>query len=335
MKSLTVAMKLGLGFAVVLALMAILGVFSLRQMSSINQQSTDMAQNWMPSVRWTEEINGNTADYRVAELQHVLADTPAAMQKYEKDMADLMATITKNRAIYEKMISSPEEKAIYDNFSKKFDAYMVEHEKLIPLSRAMKTKEATALLNGESQKLYDEYSALAMQLVDINVKGGNDASDAGDVMYAAAQKLVIGMIVISILIGIGIAFVITRGLTRQLGGEPGYAAEMVSRIAAGDLTVNVQTKANDSSSMLFAIKGMVQRLSGIIGEVRGSADALSSASEEVSATAQSMSQATSEQAASVEETSASVEQMSASINQNTENAKVTDGMASQAAKASR
>ncbi|OCX17466.1 HAMP domain-containing methyl-accepting chemotaxis protein [Pseudomonas graminis] len=57
-----------------------------------------------------------------------------------------------------------------------------------------------------------------------------------------------------------------------------------------------------------------------------------SASEQVSATAQSMSQATSEQAASVEETSASIEQMSASINQNTENAKVTDGMASKAAK---
>nr|BFE96152.1 hypothetical protein GCM10020185_66880 [Pseudomonas brassicacearum subsp. brassicacearum] len=84
--------------------------------------------------------------------------------------------------------------------------------------------------------------------------------------------------------------------------------------------------------VLNAMQNMVGKLSHIIGEVRNAADNLASASEEVSATAQSMSQATSEQAASVEETSASIEQMSASINQNTENAKVTDGMASKAAK---
>src|SRR3990167_3001244 len=102
---------------------------------------------------------------------------------------------------------------------------------------------------------------------------------------------------------------------------------MVSRIAAGDLTVNVETKAGDSTSMLSAIKGMVDKLAQIIGEVRSNADSLSSASEQISSTAQSMSQGASEQAASVEETSASMEQMSASIAQNTENAKVTDGMA--------
>ncbi|WP_313333425.1 methyl-accepting chemotaxis protein, partial [Pseudomonas oryzihabitans] len=73
-----------------------------------------------------------------------------------------------------------------------------------------------------------------------------------------------------------------------------------------------------------------QRLSQIISDVRSASDGLASASEEISATAQSISQASTEQAASVEETSASVEQMSASIAQNTENAKVTDGMAGKA-----
>ncbi len=66
-------------------------------------------------------------------------------------------------------------------------------------------------------------------------------------------------------------------------------------------------------------------------EVNSGAEALAGASEEVSATAQSLSQAASEQAAGVEETSASIEQMTASISQNTENAKVTDGMATKAA----
>ncbi len=99
----------------------------------------------------------------------------------------------------------------------------------------------------------------------------------------------------------------------------------------GDLT---QTITREYQGLFDQVKqslnNTIDKLSQVIGEVNGAATNIASASEEVSATAQSMSQASSEQAASVEETSASIEQMSASINQNTENAKVTDGMATQA-----
>ena len=111
------------------------------------------------------------------------------------------------------------------------------------------------------------------------------------------------------------------------------AMEVLSAISNGDLT---RTIGGDYQGKFLELKnsvnGTVEKLSEIIGEVRGSADSLSSASEEISATAQSMAQSASEQAASVEQTSASMEQMSASISQNTENAKVTDGMAGKANK---
>ncbi|WP_295464472.1 methyl-accepting chemotaxis protein [uncultured Pseudomonas sp.] len=111
------------------------------------------------------------------------------------------------------------------------------------------------------------------------------------------------------------------------------AMAVMSGLAQGDLSQSVQ--GNYQGQLLElknSINGTVDKLNQIIGDVRLSADALASASEEISATAQSMSQASTEQAASVEETSASVEQMSASIAQNTENAKVTDGMAGKAAR---
>ena len=184
----------------------------------------------------------------------------------------------------------------------------------------------------DQKPLFSKAEDTLGKIIDLNVKYGDDAKAVGDAGAAMAKRNMLAgsaiLLVILLLLGIWIM----RSILAQLGGEPAYVADVVKRIAEGDLTVRVETKANDHGSMLFAIKGMAEKLSGIIGEVRSSADALSSASEEVSATAQSMSQATSEQAASVEETSASVEQMSASINQNTENAKVTDGMASQAAK---
>jgi len=109
--------------------------------------------------------------------------------------------------------------------------------------------------------------------------------------------------------------------------------DVAKRLSEGDFSVRIEVATQDEIGELNgSMKNMVEKLSEIITDVRSASDNLSSASEEVSATAQSLSQASSEQAASVEETSASVEQMSASINQNAENAKVTDGMATQAAR---
>jgi methyl-accepting chemotaxis protein len=105
-------------------------------------------------------------------------------------------------------------------------------------------------------------------------------------------------------------------------------ARVLSAVAEGDLT---QRMTADYHGLFGKVKDSVNtssdNLTRVIEEVRGAADALTSAANQVSSTAQSLSQAASEQAASVEETTASIDVMSASINQNSDNAKVTDGMA--------
>ena len=101
----------------------------------------------------------------------------------------------------------------------------------------------------------------------------------------------------------------------------------------GDMTQTISKQyQGDFATLKEAINNTIAKLSETIAQIITAADALSNASGQVSATAQSLSQSSSEQAASVEETTASLEQMTASVSQNTENAKVTDSMASKAAK---
>lgn len=330
-RDLKIATKLGLGFFSVLLLMAIMGMMALSEMGKVNDQSTEISGNWMPSINFIHQVNTATSDYRIAELNHVLSETPDEMAKYEKDMDALLTAIKTSRGQYEKLVSSDEEAKLLAEFDRLFKQYLETHNRMIPLSTALKTQEAMALLNGESQQLFNEFSATLLKLVEINVDGGAKASALGDEIFTSAQNFVSVMIIVSVLVGIAVAVVIVRGLMKQIGGEPAYAADIVTKVAAGDLTMKVQLRKGDSSSMLHSVSEMVVRLSQIVGEVRSAADNLSSASEEVSSTAQNMSQATSEQAASVEETSASIEEMSASISQNTENAKITEGIASKAA----
>jgi methyl-accepting chemotaxis protein len=150
---------------------------------------------------------------------------------------------------------------------------------------------------------------------------------------AAHQKfmLYLGATLICTILTLVMSFLIIRNLLRELGGEPAYATAIAQEVASGNLTLAIVTKPQDQTSLLFAMKGMVSKLRQVVNDVNGGAQALVSASDQISATAQSLSQAASEQAGGVEETSASIEQMAASIAQNSENAKVTEGMASKAA----
>jgi len=108
---------------------------------------------------------------------------------------------------------------------------------------------------------------------------------------------------------------------------------VLNALEGGDLTLAMKKNyAGTWDELKSAVNNMLAKLTNVVADVNSGAQALASASEEVSATAQSLSQAASEQAAGVEETSASIEQMTSSIAQNTENAKITDGMASKAAK---
>jgi methyl-accepting chemotaxis protein len=144
-----------------------------------------------------------------------------------------------------------------------------------------------------------------------------------------AITLVIIISLLAIIIAIIIAFFITRSIVRPLAVAVGVA----EGLSNGDLSQQIEIDSRDETGQLLtAMKVMVSKLSQIIGEVNSATENLSSASTQISSTAQSLSQASSEQAASVEETTASIEEMSASINQNTENARVTDSMASKAAR---
>jgi methyl-accepting chemotaxis protein len=112
-----------------------------------------------------------------------------------------------------------------------------------------------------------------------------------------------------------------------LGGEPKYATEVVGKIAAGDLTVAVQTKANDDSSLLFGMKTMRDSLAKVVGEVRAGTDAIATASSEIAAGNQDLSARTEQQASSLEETAASMEELTSTVKQNADNARQANQLA--------
>ena len=330
-RQMKLATKLFGAFFIVLALMTGLGIYAITQLAMVNRSSEDLSTNWLPSVRIIMLSKSNINRLRVLEMRSIIDQEAASVREAIKEGGDRISATRKLWDEYSKLVASPEEQRLFDQTKAAMESMYAEHERLTAFVQQGNLSQARAVLDGESLKAYNTVRSLSDQLSDMNVAGGDKAAADAAATYAQARSLTITVLVASGLVALVLAFVITRSLVRQLGGEPNYVADIANSVAGGDLTLQISTRNGDSTSVLAAMKNMVEKLSSVVTDVNSGAEALAGASEEVSATAQSLSQAASEQAAGVEETSASLEEMTASISQNTENAKLTDSMATKAA----
>src|SRR5262245_51716164 len=324
--------RLGLGFGVIILLLVALMVTSLSQLRGLGANVEEFASSRVPKLiaggRMIETLLQSSRQMRnVLVLDHE--------EQIKSQIGDLLRNVTTIKEgidqIEKLVTTNASEKALFQDIVASHAAYVPVEEQFIKV--ASKGDYATAKdlmlerVRPVEQKFISAVSAF------IEYESVHIESDARGAMESqqSAQKILVVLMLAGVAVAVVASVLITRALTKRLGGEPAYAAEIAKRIAQGDLTVKVVTRSGDQSSLLAAIQAMTEKLSGVVGEVRASADSLSSASEQVSATAQSINQGASEQAASVEETSSAVEQMTASITQNGESAKVTDGIAAQAA----
>ncbi len=117
-----------------------------------------------------------------------------------------------------------------------------------------------------------------------------------------------------------IAIATIRNILGQLGGEPMYAAQIASKIAAGDLTVKVETRRGDGQSLLARMREMSEKLAAIVAEVRGASEEVGSASRQIAEGNGDLSRRTQEQAAALEETASSMEELTSTVTQNADNA---------------
>ncbi len=137
--------------------------------------------------------------------------------------------------------------------------------------------------------------------------------------------LTLGILALAVLFGITISFIITRSLTKQLGGEPHEIEDISGRISRGDL--NISFPDRKLTGVYLSMKEMTGQLRQIVNDISGAAEQVSRGSEQISSSAQEISSGTSEQASNMEEVSASIEQLNANIQQNTDNAQQSNRMA--------
>ena len=360
---MTIRNKLFLSFGSIGLIILFLGISSVKITNLVNEQSTVLADNSLPSIFYTSNLNTLTGDFRIAELSHIIATSPKEMKRQEKNIAQLKVEIEKMKAGYEPLITSEVERESWNNFLAKWEAYTEASEEVIEYSRSAHTDSAMAIMNGDSKKYFDESSALLLEVVKENKRQGDEANLYADQLYATSVNVIIAVLAVVLVVSCLLAYWLISTINKSLN----EARRCVALVAKGDFSANVNHNSNDEVGELLkelnkmihklrssvnlakrvaagnlneqfndksfggeldnALKEMVLKLRDIVSNIMEGASNIASASEQVSSGAQQMAQGTQEQAAAAEEASSSMEQMSANIQQNADNARQTEKIA--------
>ncbi len=321
---LKVGTRLAAGFALVLVLLALAILFGLNRLAMMQRQIDQVVKVNNAQVAQIMSMRATVFDRMIAVRNVVLLTELAEMQP---EVERIQINEKKFREADEKLVrlfehasTSEQERSLLSRIHEQHNAMEAPMKRAIELGLANKIPEATKVLIDDirpaQRKLMQELSELAQ----LEERLSQQASAAGEASYESARHWLMALGALALLLGTTAAFVIMRSITRQLGGEPAYAAEVASRIAGGDLDVQIDTRADDRSSLLFAMKGMRDKLADIVRNVRNGTDTMATASSQIAAGNLDLSSRTEQQASSLEETASSMEELTSTVRQNAENA---------------
>ncbi|MDD5248152.1 MAG: methyl-accepting chemotaxis protein [Rhodocyclaceae bacterium] len=327
-KNLKIGTRLGLGFGFVLVLLVIITALAFVRVGQISHEVEDVVNDKFPKTEWANNVRSDI-NIIARSLRNSLLETKPEGIRMELDRVGVAKkSIAENIDKLEKSIQSEDGKKVLAKLIEARKVFLEDQDKFLELQKAGKRPEALDLMLTRMRKTQEGYIDALNELVEFQGGLMKKVGAGASQMASQTQTLVISLGLAAVVLAALFAFWVTRSITRPLNEVVGVA----DALAEGDLTVRIAVDSKDETGQLKqSMSNMVGKLAHIISEVNAASEALNSAAGQVSQTAQSLSGSSAEQAASVEETSSSVEQMTASITQNTENAKVTNAMATKSA----
>ncbi len=259
-----------------------------------------------------------------AEKSLILENTQEGMDEYAEAVRALQAGIGSKMVDFEKTATA-QDKAKLTEFRTAWARYLDINDNIIQTSRENGNTRAFELAQGKGRELADRAEALMAGVVAMNEKDMARDKVASDKNYASARNLLIILVVVSMVIGIFISWLITRGITYQVGGEPEDITEIANEVANGNLSLTFDKK--EKTGILASLVEMVDKLKSVVVDVQSASDNVATGSQQMSSTSEELSQGSTEQASSAEEASSSMEQMASNIKQNADNAAETEKIA--------
>ena len=319
-RNMNIAPRAALGFGLLALLVFALGIFALVQMSSMRKQSDHVETKWLPSVMELGTLGQDLMRVRTLTLRLMLNRSPEALRDNAGKLDQLKAGLKVTQQNYAALIGSPRERELYEAFAAVQAAYMQRQDKVMELSAAGQTDEALKMINGEMTQLADKMTVALNELTTLNKQGALDASDLARAVFSSAFAWVVGMMLLTALMTLLLAWGLTRSIVRPIAQALGIAQV----VAAGDLTTEIVVEGRDEPARLLeALKVMQQSLRRTIMRIADSSNQLASASEELSTVTEDATRGLHQQSLEIDQAATAVNEMTAAVEEVARNAVAT------------
>ena len=317
LRQLNIAPRAALGFALIAVLVALLGIFSLGQMSSIRESEVAVEKQWLPSIRGGDEIRELMLRIRTISLRMALDQDPKNITTYRGQMDTRDKELSEKIAAYDKLVDTAEGQALYDQFKTTFAAYRTGIAQSFTLAEQGRRDELTKLLLIDMKTVVDGSGKQLNDLADLFAKQVAVESEKSAAHYETSRSIVSLFIALAALATVGLALLLTRSIVHPLN-EALSAAESV---AQGDLTRPIATHGNDEvSRLLKALATMQQNLRETLQAISGSATQLATAADELNAVTLDSTQGLQQQNKEIEQAATAVNEMTSAVEEVARNA---------------
>jgi methyl-accepting chemotaxis protein len=309
---MTVGTQLIAGFGIVLVLTCALGAVAIVGLSQVNTQASALEQRWLHGVGHLATMRSALADSREVEVKHSRTNDKSYHGEYEEKMTAANKDVAASLAAYKAVAGT--DKAELDLVAK------------LDKGWAAYSKAQQAVVALGSTAFDDSMGALAA-LTKFGFEGGKAAAESVRAVYETAKIVVGALLGAALLLGMGLAWAITRHLMRQLGGEPSVAVSILGAVADGDLSTAVPLRAGDSTSLMARLSAMQRSLSDTVSQVRSGSEGVATASSQIAQGNQDLSGRTEQQASALQQTAATMDELGSTVRNNADNARQANQLA--------
>ena len=204
------------------------------------------------------------------------------------------------------------------------------NNRVVELALAGSASEARDLMFAQSLPASQLIITRLKENVAHHEQGMAAAYKAIQATQAQVRRLVLAFGALALVLALALGLLVSRSITRQLGGEPAEAIELARRIAAGDLSGQVRLQLGDTDSMMAQLKAMQESLAGVVSKVRTASASVATASAEIAMGTNDLSSRTEEQASALEQTDASMQQIHDHVHHTAQNASKASELAQNA-----
>ena len=215
-----------------------MGLLAVWNMRAINANTVDITTNWLPSVRVLGELRAGVITYRNVIREHMLSETTETKLAQEKTLVTVVEMIAKARTTYEPMITSPGERALYNQWVETWDKYRKGTEQVMELSRKDVGKiphDAHELNTQVVNKIGLEADEILNKDIAYNNTGADKAAQDATDSYNSAFMLLAVILGAAVLIGVGVSFYLVRDVSAGIAS----IITPMQALGRGDLTADV------------------------------------------------------------------------------------------------